>query len=137
MKSPIELAETLARALDADDYTAAASTMAEDVEYTIGDESFRGPDAVVASYRAASDMAHRLFDQVRYDHQVMTTADRNVFRISYSDELTVGDETLGHKAEQHVTVTPGVGVIRIVNVDVAGEKEKVDAFMERHGLSRD
>jgi hypothetical protein len=40
-------------------------------------------------------------------------------------------------AEQHLTVAPGDGIVEIVNVDVPGEREEVDAFLERHGLSRD
>jgi hypothetical protein len=40
-------------------------------------------------------------------------------------------------AKQRVTVAPGEGVVRIVNVDGPGEREKVDTFMERHGLARD
>jgi hypothetical protein len=48
----------------------------------------------------------------------------------------VGGETLAHMAEQHVTVAPTAGVVQIVNVDVPGEREKVDDFLTRHGLSR-
>lgn len=137
MNSPIEYVEALARALDGDDYVTAASTMAERVEYTIGDQLINGPLAVVASYRASSEMARRLFDEVGYDHEVIPTDDPYSFRVSYSDVLTVGDETLTHMAEQHVTVAPDEGVVRIINVDVPGEREKVDRFMARHGLERD
>jgi hypothetical protein len=134
--SPIEYVETLAQALDADDFEEAAATMAEDVVYTIGDRVFHGPEEIVASYRDASAMARRLFDEVAYDHEVFPTDDPNTFRVSYSDILTVGGETLAHIAEQHVTVSPG-GVVKITNVDVPGEREKVDEFLNRHGLSRE
>lgn len=136
MDSPIDLVERLAVALDGDDYPTAASVMAERVRYTIGDQELTGPDAVVASYRTASEMAHRLFDQVEYGHSVIPTDDPHTFRVSYSDTLTVAGETLRHMAEQEVTVAPDAGVVRIVNVELPGEKEKVDAFLERHGLSR-
>jgi hypothetical protein len=135
MTSPIEYVETLAQALDADHFEAAATTMAEDVIYTIGDRVLHGPENIVASYRDASAMARRLFDEVGYDHEVFPTEDPDTFRVSYSDILTVGGETLAHMAEQHVTVAPGVGVVRIVNVDLPGEREKVDEFLTRHGLS--
>lgn len=96
-----------------------------------------GPEAVIASYRDASRMAHRLFDRVEYGHHVVPTDDPNIFRVSYSDILTVAGESLTHMAEQRVTVAPGEGVVRIVNIDGPGEREKVDTFMERHGLARD
>jgi hypothetical protein len=137
MTSPIEFVEALAQALDADDYEAAAATMADDVVYTIGDRVLHGPEDIVASYRDASAMARRLFDEVEYDHEVFPTEDPNTFRVSYSDILTAGGETLAHMAEQHVTVSSESGVTNIVNVDVPGEREKVDEFLTRHGLSRD
>lgn len=136
MTSQIDIVEQLAEALDRDDYTAAASTMADRVEYSIGDRELTGPKAVVDSYRTASGVAHSLFDRVEYGHQVSTTDDPNTFRVSYSDTLILSGETLTHMAEQHVTVAPGEGVVRIINVDVPGERDKVDAFLERHGLSR-
>lgn len=80
---------------------------------------------------------NRLFDRVEYGHHVVPTDHPNIFRVSYSDILTVAGESLTHMAEQRVTVAPGEGVVRIVNVDGPGEREKVDTFMERHGLARD
>lgn len=137
MTAPIEYVETLARALDADDYEMAASVLSDQVEYSIGGDVINGPVAILASYREASEMAHRLFDRVVYGHEVKATEDPVVFHVSYSDELTVAGETLNHMAEQHVTVAPGDGVVRIVDVDLPGEREKVDRFMTRHRLSRD
>lgn len=136
MTAPIEYVETLARALDADNYEMAASVLSDQVEYSIGGDVMNGPAAVLASYRDASEMAHRLFDSVAYGHVVNATDDPLVFRVSYSDELTVGEETLKHMAEQHVTVAADEGVVKIVNVDLPGEREKVDEFMTRHRLSR-
>lgn len=137
MTAPIEYVETLARGLDADDYLMAASALSDQVEYSIGGDVINGPVAVLASYREASEMAHRLFDGVVYGHEVNATDDPLSFRVSYSDELTVAGETLKYMAEQHVTVVPGDGVVRIFNVDLPGERERVDEFMARHGLSRD
>lgn len=137
MSSPADYVETLARALDADDFEGAAGTMSDQVVYTIGDRVLRGPEEIVASYREASEMARRLFDEVGYDHEVHPTEDPDTFRISYSDIFTVDGDTLAHEAEQHVTVAPGVGVVRIVDVEVPGERERVDEFLARHGLSRD
>lgn len=136
MSSPIEYVNALADALDADDFETAAANMADGVVYTIGDRVFGGPDAIVASYRESSEMARRLFDEVGYDHVVFPTDDPNTFRVSYSDILTVDGDVLTHMAEQHLTVAPGVGVVRIVNVEVPGERERLDEFLAGHGLSR-
>lgn len=137
MDSPLDYVETLAEALDHDDFVTAASVMAGDVVYSIGGKQLTGRDAVVESYRAASAMARRVFEHVEYSHEVIRTDDSHFFRVSYSDLLTAGSEVLTHMAEQHVTVEPGVGVAHIENVDLPGEKEKVDKFLERHGVTRD
>lgn len=130
----MDLVERLAQALDDDDYATAASVMADRIEYSIGNQQLHGPEPVLASYRDSSEMAHRLFDRVEYGHHLMPTDDPNTFRVSYSDTLTVAGETLKHTAEQHVTAVPGDGVVRIVDVDLPGERDKVDGFMKRHGL---
>lgn len=134
--TPIEHVEKLANALDQDDYTTVTGVLSDDVVYRVGDRVLTGRDAVIASYAAASEMAHRLFDDVEYDHRVIATDDPHVFRVMYSDLLTVAGETHTHRAEQHVTVLPDVGVVAILDVEVAGEREKIDEFMARHGLSR-
>lgn len=137
MTSPLEYVEMLAAALDRDDYETAALTMAEDVEYTIGGKHLVGPEAIVESYRASSQRARRMFDGVEYAHDVKPTEDPNRFRVGYQDILSIGTETLTHMAEQHVTAAADVGVTHIVNVDLDGEREKVEGFLARHGLSMD
>lgn len=130
------IVKSLAQALDDDDYETVRALLAPDVVYEIGDETIVGPQAVVASYRAASEMAHRLFDRVEYGHQVIGTVERTKFRVRYTDVLTAGDETHVHHAEQEVTVDLELGVARIVETPVPGERQKLDEFMERHSISR-
>lgn len=137
MTSPLDYIKTLAQALDDDDYETATSVMTPDVEYVIGDQTLSGPAAIVASYKAASEMAHRIFDGVGYDHEIVATDDPDLFHIHYSDILTIGDETLTHKALQYVRAEEGKGVVHIINVDVPGERERVNDFLTRHGRSRD
>lgn len=137
MIEPREYIETLAAALDSDDYETAKSAFAESVSYVIGEETLLGPDRIVASYREASEMAHRIFDDVGYDHQVHGTDDPEQFIVAYQDILTIGNETLTHQARQHVRAQTDKGVVHIVNVEVPGESERVDEFLARHGRSRD
>lgn len=82
-------------------------------------------------------MARRLFDQVVFRHAVFSTDDPNIFRVEYSDELTAADETFTHRVEQHVTVSRDEGIVSVVDVEVPGEQERLNAFLSRHGLARD
>lgn len=130
------LVRRLAVALDSDDYETAFSTLAKDVQYELGAETLVGPQAVVDSYQAASVMAHDLFDQVGYDHEIVESSPDGEFTINYEDILTIGDETLVHHARQKLKVDPAIGVTHIFNIELPGERERVDEFLHRHGKSR-
>ena len=131
-----DLVELLAQALDDDDYEKAATTLAADVTYEVGGGTISGRKTVLASYRNASEMAHELFDEVSYDHAVVAEGP-GIFRIHYGDVLTLNGETLRHEAEQVVTVVRGRKIVHIADHPVPGERERVDEFLERHGMSRD
>ena len=131
-----DLVEKLAQALDDDDYEAAGAVLAPNVTYDVGGDTIRGREAVLASYRRASEMAHELFDEVGYDHEVKSESSGR-FRIHYGDVLTLAGEVMRHRAEQVVTTEPNRGIIHIEDCPVPGERERVDEFLERHGLSRD
>lgn len=130
-----DIVERLATALDSDDYRSAAGVLAQDMVYQLGTKILVGPEAAIESYRAASKQAHHLFDRVHYDHEIIES-DGSTFRVKYLDILFIDDERLVHHAEQLVTVDPDLEVVRIINVDVPGEREKVDEFLARHGRSR-
>ena len=136
MFEPYETVETLASALDNDDYETVVSLLSKDVSYHLGDKILTGPEAVAASYRDSSEMARRIFDSVEYGHGEPETTDGRIFAIAYTDTLTIGEETLVHNAHQTVTVDRGKGVIHIINDEVPGESVRVDEFLERHGRSR-
>lgn len=129
-----EIVESLAVALDADNYEAAHTTLAANVRYEVKGLTLIGPDAVVDSYRGASEQAHELFDGVGYDHEITQEGD-NTYVISYRDILTIAEETVIHHARQDVTVVDGE-VVQIVNVELDGQRELVDEFLARHGRSR-
>ncbi len=130
-----DLVSTLARALDNDDYETARTALAPDVRYEVKGSVLEGPEAVLESYRGASEMAHRVFDAVGYDHEI-TSEDGKTFVVNYTDALTIEDETLVHHARQIYTVEPGRGVTQIVNVELPGEADRVDQFLSRYGRSR-
>ena len=129
------MVETLARALDEDDYDTARTVLAPGVTYEVKGQVLEGPDDVLDSYRDASSMAHRIFDGVGYDHVISQGSDSG-FVVDYRDVLTIGDETLVHHARQEYTVDPERGVVHIVNVELPGEAKRVDDFLARHGRSR-
>jgi hypothetical protein len=132
----VALVETLADALDADDFVTVRDLLAADCTYLIEGERHEGPDAVVSSYRAGSQLARRLFDDVEFRHTSFAGPTANELRVRYEDRLRAGDEVLVHVTEQDVTVDPSRGVTRIVDRPVPGEHARLEAFMARHGIVR-
>lgn len=132
---PVDVADRLAQALDDDDYETARALLSPHVVYEVGDETLVGPDAVVDSYRAASTMGRQMFDELGYGHETPTPVGEGSFEVRYTDVLTIDDDTHVHYARQEITVGDG-GVTRIVDRPVPGEREKVDEFISRHGISR-
>lgn len=127
----------LATALDADGFDALPPMLDDDVVYRIGGDEHRGPAAVVASYRSGSALARRLFDLVEFSHRIVgTVADRTV-RIDFADILHAGGEQLEHHSVQDVVVGDDGRVLSITDRPVEGERARVGAFMERHGLTRE
>jgi hypothetical protein len=47
-----------------------------------------------------------------------------------------GGDSLVHVLEQDVTVTRERGVVRIVDRPIPAERERLDAFIRRHGIAR-
>ena len=127
---------SLAAALDGDDFDAVHALFDRDCVYEIGDERHVGPEAIVASYRAGSALGRELFNDVEFDHEILGDVGDKVWRVRYVDRLRAGDETFVHISEQDVTVDPERGIVRIVDVPILGKHERLDAFMERHGITR-
>lgn len=132
-----DIASRFATALDGDDFAGLLPMLDDDVVYRIGNETHRGPSEVIASYRSGSELARRLFDRVEFSHRIIGTIAERTVRIDFSDILHVGDEQLEHHSIQDVVVGDDDRIESITDRPVAGERERVDAFMARHGLTRE
>jgi limonene-1,2-epoxide hydrolase len=132
----LDVVAAFARALDADDFDALLPMLADDVVYRIGDSEHHGPTAVVRSYRSGSELARQLFDVVAFSHEIVgPIADRTV-RIDFVDMLRVGDDQLIHHSIQDIQVDVVGRIVTIDDVPIDGERERVDAFLTRHDLTR-
>ena len=91
---------------------------------------------MTASYRTGSELARRLFDSVGFDHTIVGSADESTVRVDFSDLLRMRNETFEHHSVQDITVHPDGKVATIVDLPVVGQRERLDAFMNRHDVSR-
>jgi hypothetical protein len=131
-----EVVGRLARCLDADDFAGARALLADDCLYRVGDEVHRGPEAILASYRAASARAHALFDEVRYQSEVESTA-AAIASVTFTDYLfKVGCGWHRHRCRQEFTVGADGRVVGIVHREIPGEREALDVYLRKCGIER-
>jgi limonene-1,2-epoxide hydrolase len=133
---PERVVAQLALALDRDDFPAAAACLAPDCEYETGRETLHGPAAIIASYAAASAWARRALDDVRYESAV-EPARGNVVPVRFTDYLMkAGGRWHRHRCVQEFEVGAAGLIVRIVHVELPGEREALDAYFLALGIER-
>lgn len=130
----ISVAERFAKALDHEDYEEAARLLARDCEYVTERETLIGPDAIVASYREAGDWVKASLDAVAYESSVRPEGPSAI--ITFVDHLTHAGVSHTHSCEQVLSFAKDGAIRRIVHCDLPGQREAVDDFFGRVGVSR-
>ena len=126
----------LAQALDADDFTGARACLDDDCAYVGVDESWRGSEAIIASYADASAWAHRTFDEVRYASDVGEAAGATV-PVTFTDYLLkAGGRWHRYRCRQEFTVGTGGRIVRIAHHDLPGEREGLEGYFRECGVER-
>jgi hypothetical protein len=126
----------LAQALDADDFTGARACLEDDCVYVGLDETWRGSDAIVASYADASTWAHRTFDEVRYASEV-GAAEGATVPVTFTDYLLkAGGRWHRYRCRQEFTVGGAGRIVRIEHRELPGEREALDAYFRECGVER-
>jgi len=135
MSAREETALRFAQALDREDYESAAACLAATCEYTIGEDTHRGHEAILASYRSSGDWAAAHLDGIRYESAVRPGESGEVV-IEFTDHLEHAGRKHTHRCEQHLAFDDGGHIARIRHVDLPGESEALQDFFEAVGLRR-
>lgn len=121
----IEVVRRFAVALDEEIYGAARELLAPGCVYVFREETYEGPEAIVASY-AGNGEAAKAFDEIRYGSSVREGEDGWIV-IEFWDELVHRGERLRHVCEQWARVCDGA-IVRIEHRDLEGEVEGLKSF---------
>jgi hypothetical protein len=121
-----DVAARFAAALDADDFAAAGALLSPECRYEVRGEVLTGPEAILASYREASESARREFGRVTYSSCVIEATDTTAI-IEFADHLERAGTAHTFRSRQHLEVTAG-RVTAIRHEDLPGEREKLAAF---------
>ncbi|MEE9129077.1 MAG: hypothetical protein V3T84_03595 [Phycisphaerales bacterium] len=133
----LDTAIRFVKALDAsDDGTIAGRMLAEDCIYTIRDRVYTGRDAIMATYVGSDRTARKKFDRVEYESQV-SPSDDGRYVIQYLDRLTHNGQVHEHRCQQILSFDETGVICRIEHVDLPGESEALESFLDRVGLTLD
>ncbi len=129
-------ARRFASLLDADDFEGVRALISAGCVYQSGRGVHSGPEAIVLSYRDASRLARSKFDDVHYESEVVEADDRSAL-IEFRDILSVRDQRHVYSCRQRVSFGPDERVTRIEQIELPGERQRVEAFCAGVGLKLD
>ena len=126
------MACSFARALDNDDFVAAANVLDAGCRYESPDGVLTGPAAIIASYRSHSDRARATFDEVVYESEVGDADDGEV-PIAFVDRIRRGTARHVYRCRQWVHVSSSGKIDSIRHEELDGEREALSRFLESSG----
>ncbi len=125
----------LARALDQDDFEAAAAYISTECEYRTGDEVLIGRDAIIGSYAASSTWGRGHLTTLTYASEVEAPRGGEV-PVLFIDDLSHGGRSHRYRCRQRFTVGSDGLITRIVHEELPGERQALDEFFRECGLQR-
>ena len=135
MEAVADAALRFARALDREDYDAAAACIHPECAYVVAGACHRGPDAIVSSYREAGVWGAANLDAVEFESSVRLEADRRAV-VTFVDHLRRRGEGWTYRCEQVLDFDEDGLIRRIEHRELPGEAEALRAFFERVGVDR-
>ena len=133
--TPRSVAGCFAKALDADDFESAITTLSPECQYSFNDELLQGPDTIIQSYRDASEKAKQLFDRIDYRSELVEIGAERVV-VKFWDRLEVRGQSHLYSSKQQLTFSPDGRIVRIDHEEISGEREALDAFLNEWKLTK-
>ena len=132
MNSEIDIVDQFAKALDHEDYAVAESLLDPGCVYRCRGEIFRGPTAIIASYRGNGDAA-KSFDSIEYESSVSEEA-HGRFRIEFRDHISHAGKSFLFCCEQIVELNDHFRIAGIEHVDLPDQVAALEQFREAAGI---
>jgi hypothetical protein len=86
-----------------------------------------GPEAILASYQAATLAAHERFDVVEYDSHI-GALDADTVTVCYADHLTLAGQRHTHRCQQRLWLDELGRIWRVEHEDLPGERQALADF---------
>lgn len=127
------VAQALAGALDAEDYTTARRMIDVDAEYVLEDRVIQGAESIIASYADAGAFVRRTFEEFRYESAVEMLPDGRASVLHTDYFARPPARWHRHRTRQILTVGASGCVVRIENEELPGEREALQAYLAETG----
>ncbi|GMQ78957.1 MAG: hypothetical protein BMS9Abin02_1506 [Anaerolineae bacterium] len=126
-------ANLFAAALDADDFTAAEALLSPKCVSVSGREVLEGREAIINSYRKSSERAQELFDTVFYESDVLSSSETSA-EILFADQLSSGEMKHIYRSRHFLEFSSAGEIVQIRQEEIAGERQRLKAFIEECGV---
>lgn len=127
-------ARRFAQALDRNDFESARAFLAVDCVYQGRTETLSGREAILQSYRAASQWGAENLSQVSFSSEVRPEPDGR-FVIRYTDHIEQAGKSHTYQCEQVLSFKGNDEIVRIVHVELPGRREALLQFFTEVGVS--
>lgn len=135
MTDSIGAARKWAATLDDDDFDTLPNLLSENCRYRSPQGVLTGPAAVVASYRANSQWAHRTFDSITWDSECELEPQGTVL-VTFTDITDHGGEHHEYRCQQRITLDEDLRVAEIEHIVIPDEEAALAEFLDRVGVRR-
>lgn len=126
----------MAQALDREDFASARAVLALDCIYQTRTHILTGREAILQSYRDASQWGKEHLGQVSFSSSVRSEPDGR-WIIRYVDRIEHAGARHTYQCEQVLTFATSGEVIRIVHVELPGQREALMQFFAEVGVVDD
>ena len=131
----LEAAKRFATALDDEDYVALEMLLSDDCKYDSPRGMLIGADAVIDSYGEAARWTKSSIQHVRYESTIRRGADDTAI-VTFLDNFEHEGQRHTYRCEQHLHVDTRGRICRIVHIEIPGEREAVERFLDSIGVRR-
>jgi len=121
--------------LDQDDFNNFKSILADNCIYEIGDKILKTKDSISGLYEQNMREGKLKFDELIWGKSEIKKVNEDQFDVYFSDFLKHKGLEHNYKCKQIITIDAENLVTKITHTELPGEKESLQAFYKKVGLS--
>jgi|GEM_PF-1020151 len=135
MPENLRSAISFASALDRCTFDEAGPYLADRCVYLMGAGRMVGRGPIIDSYRENAEWAERVLDEIHYESNVHLCADGRA-EISFTDHIFHRGRRHTYRCRQVLSFDQDGLIVRIEHVEIAGQRDHLDAFLGQCGVDR-